>query len=345
MAKVWTQERLLYAWDRHLHHENFASLAEELSETWQYRVTETSVQKAMRAGWPNHPFRTTLARELRAKESHVRREMVEAAAVVTVRNEVSETAVNPTSLLPAPGAPTRIVVIPDTQVRPGVPTDHLIWLGRYIREHGADIIVHLGDHWDMPSLSSYDEGKRGFHERRYVEDVQSGNVALEALTDALGDAAPRRILLRGNHENRIERLLDVEPRLEGAVSLGHLESPGWEVHDFLTTVDVQGVLFSHYFVNPLTGRPISGTAHNLLAKVGRSCVQGHRQVLDSAVRYLPDGTQQRALVCGSFYQHFEDYRGPQANGEWRGVVILNEVQDGTWDQCEVSLGYLQRNYS
>ena len=40
----------------------------------------------------------------------------------------------------------RYVVIPDTQVKPGVPTDHLEWAGRYVAEKRPDVVVHLGDH-------------------------------------------------------------------------------------------------------------------------------------------------------------------------------------------------------
>jgi len=43
------------------------------------------------------------------------------------------------------------LVIPDTQAKPGAPTKHLEWIGRYILDRRPDVVVHLGDHWDMPS--------------------------------------------------------------------------------------------------------------------------------------------------------------------------------------------------
>ena len=45
-----------------------------------------------------------------------------------------------------------ILLIPDTQVKPGVPLDHLHALSRFIVHRRPDAIVHIGDHWDMPSL-------------------------------------------------------------------------------------------------------------------------------------------------------------------------------------------------
>ena len=76
---------------------------------------------------------------------------------------------------------TTHLVIPDTQVKPGVPTDNLRWFGLYAAEKMPDVIVHLGDHWDMPSLSSYDKGKRAMEGRRYRADVQAGNDGMALL--------------------------------------------------------------------------------------------------------------------------------------------------------------------
>ena len=60
-------------------------------------------------------------------------------------------------------------MIPDTQVKPGVNTDHLEWAGHYAVKMKPDVIVHIGDHWDMPSLSSYDKkGSRQMEGKRYV---------------------------------------------------------------------------------------------------------------------------------------------------------------------------------
>ena len=45
--------------------------------------------------------------------------------------------------------------------------------------------MHLGDHWDMASLSSYDKGKRAFENRRYKKDIEAGNVALDLFEETL----------------------------------------------------------------------------------------------------------------------------------------------------------------
>jgi hypothetical protein len=72
------------------------------------------------------------------------------------------------------------MVIPDTQVKPDSDYSHMRWAGHYAAEKKPDVIVHLGDHWDMPSLSSYDVGKKSFEGRRYTKDIESGIDAMLA---------------------------------------------------------------------------------------------------------------------------------------------------------------------
>ena len=128
--------------------------------------------------------------------------------------------------------PQKILVIPDTQIRPGVPINHLDCLGRYIAEKRPDVVVHLGDHWDMPSLSSYDKGKAAAEGRRVMKDIQAGNLALARLTSGFvrKNYNPRRIILRGNHEERLDRYLNDHAELTGTFDGAfNDERLGWEV--------------------------------------------------------------------------------------------------------------------
>lgn len=250
------------------------------------------------------------------------------------------------------------LVIPDTQVKPGVPVDHLRWIGAYILDRRPDVIVHLGDHWDMPSLSSYDRGKRAMEGRRYAADIEAGNAAFDLIEapmrihnakHRLGPRyAPDKRWLVGNHEYRIVRAAEDNAQLDGAVSLDHCEVPkGWRRHDFLEVAFIDGVGMSHYFANPMTGKPIGGMIETRLKTIGHSFTMGHQQVLLTGMRYIqgPDGPrQQRGLVAGSCYLHTEDFKGPQGNAHWRGVIIKHEVADGEYDLLEVSLDFLCRKY-
>lgn len=249
------------------------------------------------------------------------------------------------------------IVIPDTQVKPGVNTTHLEWIGRYIVEHAGDHpnvkIIHLGDHWDMPSLSSYDKGKKAMEGRRYTADVTAGNDGFARLNEPIdahikatkGKWHPDRILLRGNHEDRITRAAESDAQVEGLVTLDHLESPGWDVHDFLKTVEVDGVTYSHYFANPMTGRPYGGQSIDTRLKtIGYSFSMGHQQGLSMGMRFLTNGTRHRGLIAGSCYLHDEDYAGPQGNFVWRGIVVCHQVERGDYNAMEIDLDYLCRKY-
>ena len=252
---------------------------------------------------------------------------------------------------------TTHLVIPDTQAKPGAPTKHLEWIGRYVIDRKPDVVVHLGDHWDMPSLSSYDrKGGTKLEGTRVIADIAAGNEAfailnapLEAYNDERRERKerqwwPRRVLLRGNHEHRITRAVENDAQLDGLLSLDMLASPGWEVVPFLVPIDIDGVVYSHYFANPMNGRPMGGTAAARLKNLGHSFVQGHQQVYEQAVRYVR-GRQQRGLIAGAGYLHEEDYLGhPDAHSYWRGVLVLHEVEGGAYNLMEVSLGYLCKRY-
>jgi hypothetical protein len=251
----------------------------------------------------------------------------------------------------------KILVIPDTQVKDGVPLDHLDWCGQYIVDKKPDVVLHLGDFADMESLSSYDIGKKSFEGRRYTTDVQVAKEAMGRLMKPLRlhNARqvknheqrywPDRVILLGNHEDRINRAIENDPKLEGLIStddLGYAEY-GWRVVPFLEPIVIEGVAFSHYFPSGMMGRPCI-SARMLLTKKHMSCVAGHQQGRDIAYGQRADGTNMTAIIAGSFYLHDEKYLNHQTNKHWRGVYMLHEVKDGSFDEMPVSIEYLKRKY-
>ncbi len=254
----------------------------------------------------------------------------------------------------------KIFIIPDAQVKKGVPTDHLLAAGKFIVDKKPNVVVCLGDWWDMPSLSSYDKpGSKSYEGKRYVEDIEAGNKAMKLLLSSLeaynkgrrskkkGRYKPRLVFLVGNHENRIERAINDNPAyLEGTIGYKHLNLSGWKVHNHQEIVDIEGVLFSHSFVNPdsLLKNVLGGTIDNKMQKIGSSFVMGHQQHLQFGTRSLSSGKQLIGIVAGSYYQHDEDYLGPQGNNHWRGCVMLHEVRDGYGDPMFLSLDYMRRRY-
>lgn len=240
------------------------------------------------------------------------------------------------------------LVIPDTQQKKGVPNAHLEWIGRFIADEydGADLtVIHLGDHFDMPSLSSYDKGKRAMEGRRYRQDIDAGNEAFTMLHDAFAHVPCRRVFLMGNHENRITRAAEDDAQLDGLVTLDDLDLSGWEVHGFLEPVTIDGIVYSHYLYNAATGRPLGGTnLETRIKNVGHSFTVGHTQGLKWARVDTIKGPH-IGLQAGSCYLHDEVYLGPQSVNYWRGIIVKHEIAAGSYDPMFVSLAYLCRRYT
>ena len=243
---------------------------------------------------------------------------------------------------------SKIVVIPDCQIKPGVPLEQLTWAGKYIAEKRPDIIVQIGDFVDMESLSSYDIGKRSFEGRRYKKDIEAAEKGMSLLMAPIQKQKsykPRLVITLGNHCDRITRATDTDSKLEGVLSLDDLpyKKYGWEVFPFLKPVIIDGIAFSHYFPSGQLGRPIA-TARTLLMKLHMSCIAGHLQGRDIFYAKRADGKNMTAIIAGSYYQHNEAYLSPFTNQHWRGIVVCNEVHDGSFDEMMVSLDYLKRKY-
>ena len=248
------------------------------------------------------------------------------------------------------------LIIPDTQVKDGQDFTFLNHIGRYIVEKKPDVIVHLGDFADMESLSSYDIGKKSFEGRRYTKDIEAARQAMDALLTPLREFNtqareqkkkqyhPRKVMLIGNHEQRILRAVNDDPKLEGLISYADLPYQDWEVHQYLEPVFIDGIAYSHYFPTGVLGRPAT-TASAMVSKLHMSCIAGHQQGKQVAYGKRPDGSTITCIIAGSCYEHDEVYLGPQGNNHFRGFLVAHEVQNGTFDEMFVSLDYLKKRYA
>lgn len=242
------------------------------------------------------------------------------------------------------------LIIPDCQVRSGVSTDHLEQIGNYIVDKKPDVIVQIGDFADIPSLNSYTKGKREAEGQRLKKDITAVHRAMERLVKPIHDYnrtaevkyAPEMHLTNGNHEYRIEREIEENPKLEGMFDMTDLnyQEFGWTVHDFLKVVKLDGVEYAHYFTSGNMGRPVTSAAA-LLRERQCSAVMGHVQHTDMAFHKK---TQNIAMFCGICYTHDEKYLGPQGNHTRRQIVMLHEVEDGRFDPMFVSLKFLSKRY-
>lgn len=250
------------------------------------------------------------------------------------------------------------LVIPDTQIKPGVPLDHIKWIANYIVDKQPDRLIIIGDWADMASLSSYDKGTKGYEGRTYDADIEVANDALADLMRPIDAEVMRRFRRRqkhwnlekhffmGNHENRINRTIEVDRMLEKTISTDdlHFSRYGFKVHPFLKVGVIDGVAYCHYFTSGVMGRAIT-TARQLLVKGHMSCIAGHQQGKDISWDKRADGTKLVGAIVGSCYLHDEAYLNPQTNQHWRGILMLHEVDNGSCDEMPVSLDFLRDKYA
>jgi len=136
--------------------------------------------------------------------------------------------------------PVKHLVLPDVQAKAGNDFSYLTAAGNYIVAKKPDVIVCIGDFADMESLSSYDKGKKSFEGRSYQKDIWAAREAMDALLTPLfkynadrikwskKQYKPRMVLTLGNHENRINRAVDMQRELEGLMSVDDLPYQDWD---------------------------------------------------------------------------------------------------------------------
>ena len=244
--------------------------------------------------------------------------------------------------------------IGDVQCRAGGKTNHLTAAGNYIVDKQPEVVVAAGDFWDIPSFSRHKTNleREGL---RIKKDIDAGIAGMRALLAPIEKYnkrrrkkyQPRKVFLCGNHEATIDRYVNEHPEMKGFLSFDSLglKKFGWEVHPFLRPVRINGIYYAHYFYNPNNGRAYSGRAPNVLNSLGFSFTMGHRQGKDVAAKEMNNGKTIRGLIAGSFYQNYEDYKGPQGNDHWQGCLMKHEVRDGNYDLLELSLDYLLRAWA
>lgn len=247
------------------------------------------------------------------------------------------------------------LLIPDPHAQPGYHNDRADWLAELIIDLKPDVVINMGDTWDMPSLSSYDRGKKSFQGRNYRKDIEAGlefNERVWAPVRARKKKLPFRVFLEGNHEERITRAIEASPELDGAISFDDLQLK--EHYDEVVRyqgqtpgiIKLDGVSYGHYFISGVMGRAIGGEhpAYSLLTKEYESCTQGHTHIFDYCERTTASGVKIAGMVCGVYQDYHANWAGEANKLWWRGVVFKENVQDGFYDFRTISLDRLKKEY-
>lgn len=248
------------------------------------------------------------------------------------------------------------LIIPDSHAHFEHGNERADWLSRLIIDARPDVVINLGDQFDMPSLSDYDKGKRSFQGKSYKKDIEAGLEFHDRLwgpVRATKKKMPYRIVLEGNHEHRVERALDLSPELAGTIGFDDYRFEDY-YHEVIRydgglpgIIKRDGILFAHYFPTGVSGRPMGGIspARMMAQKNKISCIAGHIHVFDFFSEKNIDDKVVNCLVAGCYQDYTNDWAGPIGKF-WRpGVAILRNVHEGNYDIQWISLEALRETYS
>lgn len=245
---------------------------------------------------------------------------------------------------------TTILVIPDSHSEPGVDNERFYQLGCLIYDYEPDVVVHLGDHFDLASLGKYDRGTLKGEGQRITGDLATGGEDLARVREPLSKRAIDSIAWEfclGNHEDRADVFAHEHPEFEGTIGTHMLPLEGWRVHPYLQPVEVEGIYFAHYFPSGVQNRPIGGVnaARTALLKCNRSVVWGHSHEFHYGTIVNPiDGKAIHALNAGCFFRQHHEFAGPANKVYTRMIAVLRNVEDGTYDPEFISMDTLEMWY-
>ena len=240
------------------------------------------------------------------------------------------------------------LVIGDPHCTPSASNERFTWAGRMAKDLKVDKVICMGDFASMDSMSSYDKKKKSFEGRRYKKDIEHAHDALQKFNDGLGKYEPEMHMMLGNHEDRIDRMVEDNPELEGHMTIDDLKYPeyGWHTYDYRYPAVIDGVYYSHNFPSGVMGTAISGEnmARSLVNKNKVSSTVGHSHLLDYAIAAQPSGKKIMGLSAGCYLTHKEKYAYNTQRLWWSGLIVKRNVKGGEYDIETVHVSEVKKRY-
>jgi len=240
------------------------------------------------------------------------------------------------------------LVMGDPHCTPKASNDRFLWAGRLAADIKATHVICMGDFCSMDSLSTYDRGKLSFEGRRYQRDMQHSHEALGLFNKGLGKHKLKKIMLHGNHEDRIDRFVEENPELDGTMKISDLQFKkyGWQEIPYKQFKVVDGIYYAHHFPSGIMGSAISGEniGRTLLTKHKVSATVGHSHLLDYAISTLPNGKKIHGLSAGCYLSHPEHFARDTQHIWWSGLVVKRQVKDGNYNIETIDIKTIRREY-
>ena len=250
---------------------------------------------------------------------------------------------HPQKVPPTKGRKTHLI-IGDSHAYHEEPNHRFESLGRMVKSLKPDCVIDIGDSADMSSLRGFETGNREpiFQGHSYWRDIDVYRDAKERYHyySKGSSRKPRLVRIIGNHEDRIDRCLDSEPRFRGVIGMADLgdEDYGWEVIPFLEPYAVDSIVYCHYFKGRGSRNPVAGVvparAVALKYAGSQTKVFGHTHSFGffEQADGGPDNPLNKISVINAgcyFDQKMSgmDWAGTDV-GSWRSGILLIEVEDG-----------------
>ena len=211
-----------------------------------------------------------------------------------------------------------IVILPDVHLGDNQKhTDYEV-VKRFISKNKSDEIILLGDFVDISSLSAWDLSKRRKMEgRRYEKECEEANREL----DFLQKYTKKITYIEGNHEERVERYIDVYPELEGIIEVPKklkLKERGIKYIPLNELYKVGNMYFTHgIYLNQYH-------AMKHLTRLGCNICYGHSHQSQTAMMNAKMLKPHMAYALGCLCEHSPDYmKGKPAS--WLSQFAIMET--------------------
>lgn len=223
-------------------------------------------------------------------------------------------------------------IISDMQVTPSnlnKAKRTLYKIAQQVKRKKPEVLIWLGDFADMESLFRASKKYDQFDSKKFKADVKAANDAMEYFQDLIKDLKLEQHITVGNHEDRINKFIANNIQISALIKFEELEYHKYmTVHKYLEVATIDGIQYSHKFVNGSGGTDIVSARLLLKKTYGHACC-GHTRKIDQFTDYKPNGEQLTTLIAGASYEHEMSYLdNPQDRLYPRQVWFCQDVKIG-----------------
>lgn len=257
-----------------------------------------------------------------------------------------------------------ILCFTDAHAAPGQDLRRFDWLGKLIVDIRPDAIYNGGDiatndsvsffpvpHFEQPTLAD-DVAVVREAQRRMFAPLKALNK--QRKKSKHGPIKPHTFMTLGNHEHRLNRMIENDELGMGSVIDPH-ELYGFTKHwqeicEWKEYIDYEGIMFTHCPMNAMA-KPQTGLyrGRHIALLSDKSVVYGHTHKLDfTTVGIIGNDNKSRTtlnLPCFMEQGHVEEYAKVSTTGWDYGVVVIKVHAHGRFTFEWISMDELQERYN